>query len=362
MRTVSKLDEYNEYFRLEKRYPRFFKISESVSVNSECGRIPLLSFTLCDHQELAANAPVLGLFAGVHGIEAIGVKILLCFVDHLLEQTEWNGELRSLLGKVKLVGIPIVNPAGFIKGTRSNGNGVDLMRNAPIVSSNAVPFLGGQCISSHLPYYQGEDYLEIENVHLADVVRKELWNSVFSVALDLHSGFGTQDYLWTPWAKQKGLPPHWNLYSQFFSVMDRTLKNHVYKYEPQSVQYCTHGDIWDYHFEEHLEKEAKPGFPDVPLALTLLQTGRIKADFGVKNPFLPITLEVGSWAWVRKSPRALLNLRGIFNPTLPHREKRVLRRHIPFLNILMNAVAHYETAFLGGQFTESEQFLYQRKA
>ena len=43
--------------------------------------------------------------------------------------------------------MPLVNPVGMYKGYRSNGNGVDLMRNSPIESKEKVyPFVGGHRI------------------------------------------------------------------------------------------------------------------------------------------------------------------------------------------------------------------------
>jgi len=42
----------------------------------------------------------------------------------------------------------------------------------------------------------------------------------------------------------------------------------------------------------------------------------------------------------------MFRLRSFFNPMQPHRERRVLRRHLPLLNLLVQAVADYEKVFL----------------
>ena len=58
---------------------------------------------------------------------------------------------------------------------------------------------------------------------------------------------------------------------------------------------------------------------------------------------LPLTLEMGSWIWVKKNPLQLLSLDGIFNPIIEHRRRRVLRRHAVLFDFLMRATASHST-------------------
>lgn len=68
-----------------------------------------------------------------------------------------------------------------------------------------------------------------------------------------------------------------------------------------------------------------------------------EAEHGPDGPlFLPLTLEMGSWLWVRKNPRQLFSPVGPFNPILPHRLRRVLRRHLPLIDFLQRAVHNAE--------------------
>ncbi len=53
--------------------------------------------------------------------------------------------------------------------------------------------------------------------------------------------------------------------------------------------------------------------------------------------FLPLTLEMGSWLWVKKNPRQLLSRHGMFNPLIEHRQERVLRQHQLLLDFLSHA-------------------------
>jgi hypothetical protein len=83
--------------------------------------------------------------------------------------------------------------------------------------------------------------------------------------------------------------------------------------EPQARTYTARGDLWD-HLHDVLA--ARPG-----------------------RVVLPLTLELGSWAWVRKNPRQLLSPLGSFNPIVPHRLRRTLRRHLPLFDRLLAATA-----------------------
>jgi hypothetical protein len=87
--------------------------------------------------------------------------------------------------------------------------------------------------------------------------------------------------------------------------------HHRYIFEPQSLQYLTHGDLWDYLYSQSL--------------LT------------PEHVFLPLTLEMGSWLWVKKNPRQLFSRHGIFNPLIEHRQQRVLRQHQMLLDFLARA-------------------------
>jgi hypothetical protein len=57
--------------------------------------------------------------------------------------------------------------------------------------------------------------------------------------------------------------------------------------------------------------------------------------------FLPLTLEMGSWIWIKKNPRQLFSRLGIFNPLIDHRQQRVLRRHLALLDFLSRAACSH---------------------
>lgn len=58
--------------------------------------------------------------------------------------------------------------------------------------------------------------------------------------------------------------------------------------------------------------------------------------------FIPLTLEMGSWTWLRKNPRQIFSSFGAFNPMMPHRYERILRRHLILLDFLVRATRNHK--------------------
>jgi hypothetical protein len=265
--------------------------------------------------------PVLGLFGGVHGLERIGSQCVLAYLESLFEQMKWDKNLRERFQSVRIACIPIINPLGMYFGSRSNFNGVDLMRNSPSIADKKPPFLiGGHRISKKLPWYRGPEGvpMEYEAQLVVDFVKKELFPSEAALILDVHSGFGIKDRLWYPYARTTSEFPQIKSVDHFVKILNRSHPNHVYLVEPQSVSYTTHGDLWDYIFDSHVE------------------------EFGTQKLFIPWTLEMGSWIWVKKNPFQLISGRGLFNPVKEHRYKRTLRRHMPLFDFFLRAALNHE--------------------
>ena len=261
----------------------------------------------------------LGIFGGVHGLERIGTQVVLAWLHTLVTRLHWDQALHRLLEDVRLVFMPIVNPGGMLRHTRANPNGVDLMRNAPVDAVDPVPLLvGGQRISAGLPWYRGPRGMpmEAESAALCAVAERELQGRAFSLALDCHSGFGMADRLWFPYAHRRSPIPQLAQLHALHAIFHESNHHHPYVFEPQSHQYLTHGDLWDHLCLRALDR---PG-----------------------TVFLPLTLEMGSWLWVKKNPRQALTRIGLFNPHIAHRRERVLRRHLHLLDFLLRAAASWQ--------------------
>jgi hypothetical protein len=275
-------------------------------------RLPVLALALGNPDPAV---PALGLFGGVHGLERIGAEVVIAHLASIVSRLRWDASLQRQLESMRLVFMPIVNPGGLARSTRANPNGVDLMRNAPVDALDAVPWLiGGQRIGAGLPWFRGAagTPMEAENLAVCEVVAEELFTHRFSMAVDCHSGFGTRDRVWFPYAHTARPFPHLADVWAFKRIFDQTHPQHRYVVEPQSHQYLAHGDLWDH--------------------LCLRSLG------APQHCFVPLTLEMGSWLWVKKNPRQLFSRHGMFNPLITHRQQRVLRRHGAWLDFVMRAV------------------------
>lgn len=282
-------------------------------VYQDC-EFPIYCITLGNMQD---NVPVLAYFGGVHGLEKIGSEVILSYLQTIVNLLDWDEEFKARLAISRLVFVPIVNPVGVYRGTRSNGNGVDLMRNSPLDSVQNAKLYSGQRISSRLPWYRGDsDSMEKEAQALCSVIRKHLFPAPLVISIDLHSGFGLSDRLWFPYASSK--TPFAALAEMYAwkCLFDRCYPNHFYKIEPMSLEYVISGDLWDYLYDEF--QTIKP-----PKAL-----------------FLPLTLEMGSWIWLRKSPLHLFQRHGLFHPLSPHRQQRILRRHFTLFDFLYRSLLY----------------------
>ncbi|MES2104431.1 MAG: M14 family zinc carboxypeptidase [Pseudomonadota bacterium] len=318
----NKLPELIELERLIEKAVQLAPASAHLEVRSECAvsmdgrQLPVYSLALGNP---SPDVPAVGFFGGIHGLERIGTQVLLTFLNGLLARLRWDRLLHQQLENVRLVFMPLINPGGMWQSTRCNPQGVDLMRNAPVDAIDRVPFLlGGQRISPRLPWFRGAAGapMEAENQALCKVVRQELLNRQFSIALDCHSGFGLRDRIWFPHAHTLRPIEHLPDICALEDLFSQTYPNHNYVFEPQSLQYLTHGDIWDYLYLTSAEN-----------------TGQV---------FLPLTLEMGSWLWVKKNPRQLFSLQGIFNPVARHRLQRVLRSHTVWLDFLARAACGHQ--------------------
>ena len=267
----------------------------------------------------ALNAPVVGYFGGVHGLERIGAEVVIAYLQSLVMRLQWDSTLHQQLESVRMVFMPIVNPGGMVLGTRANPHGVDLMRNAPPQANEPVPFMvGGQRWSARLPWYQGAKGapMQIENQAICEVVQREFLPREFALSVDCHSGFGARDRLWFPYAHKRDPMTHLAEIQALKNIFVQSNSYHRYVIEPQSLQYLAHGDLWDHLYLQSLAQH--------------------------NHIFLPLTLEMGSWLWVKKNPRQLFSRHGIFNPLIEHRQQRVLRQHQLLLDFLSRAASGHQ--------------------
>ena len=304
----SNLEQFLENHRSYKNYG---EVSTPASVNYKYKNYPLVSVHFGNKK-----GPALVICGGVHGLERIGAQLCLSLLNSFQERLEWDNALHEILKKIQVVFVPLVNPVGYFETTRSNGSGVDLMRNAPISCEEKVPFLlGGHNYSARLPWFRG-DSVQTETQFVMDIMKSTLTEASCVISVDIHSGFGFKDQLWFPYANSRKTFSQLNEMFLLFELFEKTHPYHIYKIEPQSKNYLTHGDIWDYSFINFKK-------PD--------------------QVYIPLTLEMGSWIWVKKNPLQLFSKTGLFNPIKEHRINRTLRRHRPFFDFLLHSLYSYHT-------------------
>ncbi|CAM2880111.1 DUF2817 domain-containing protein [Vibrio mytili] len=298
--------------QLAKQYPRHLRLGFLADIAHKGNALPLYSLELGSTDN---DAPCLVFTGAIHGVERIGSQIILAFIKSLLRRLEWDQQFKASLNNLQIVTVPVVNPWGVALKRRSNHNGVDLMRNAPVNSNNPIYHLhAGQNFSSHLPWYRGNpSKMEQELQVLSHYILGYAKQARTTIVLDLHSGFGTRDRLWFPYAHQTTPPNNLAQYYLLYRLFRKSYPHYeLYQFEPQWHHYTTHGDFWDWMLNEHQAQS--------------------------EHPFLPLTLELGSWLWVKKNPIQLLRFSQLFHPTKTHRIKRVQRRHSTFLNYLIQVL------------------------
>lgn len=309
------IDDLNKLVRLvqsDEYLKKVIRCEDIAEVEFKNEKYSLKAFTLGSENP---QHPVLFITGGIHGLERIGAQLAWSLLKTTIDRMIWDKSLQLLLQNIRLVVVPLVNPVGYYNYYRSNGNGVDLMRNSPVKAIDKAPFLlGGHRISNKIPWYQGiEGKIETENQAVIDLFKTQAEQSRCVVSMDFHSGFGMKDRLWFPFSNTK--KPFDDLYAMhsLTHLFEQTHPYHIYQIEPQSEAYLLNGDLWDFIYLEYKSKN-KTGI------------------------FLPLTLEMGSWTWVRKNPLQIFYRNGIYNPIKQHRIKRTYRRHHLLFDFLLKAI------------------------
>lgn len=314
------MENFSELKQLEnilKKLEPWGEVSNLSNIKHKRNSFPIWAIRLGPKDP---QLPCLGIFAGVHGLEKIGTHLCTHFLRTLSERLKWDYSFRELLTKIRIISIPLINPVGMYNNSRCNGNGVDLMRNSPTEANGKTIFLAsGHRISAQLPWYRGKNgELELENKVLVNFLNQELFPSPFSLSIDLHSGFGMKDRISYPYAKSKDTFPNVKTVLKLKQLLDSNYPHHFYKLEAQHESYQLHGDMWDYIYDLHKEK-----YGSVP-----------------HKTYIPLTLEMGSWIWIKKNPKQLLSPIGLFNPVKRHRYQRIIRRHWRLLDFLISATVN----------------------
>ncbi|MFZ4715348.1 MAG: M14 family zinc carboxypeptidase [Bacteriovoracaceae bacterium] len=304
------IPEIHDLEQLNVEFGNYIRFEKLTDLSAQGLTLPMYALSIGTQDP---KAPVFGLFGGVHGLEKVGSHVLISFLKTLLHRMTWDKEWINFFEHCRFVSIPVVNPIGMALNRRSNGNGIDLMRNSPVeASGKLIPLISGHRLGNWLPWYRGIEGMELETELkiVMEYCHKEFFQSQHVITLDLHSGFGLKDRLWYPWASNKQPFPHEPEVLNLKKIFENSFPYHIYTIEHQSLNYSNHGDLWDW----------------------------IYKNYSLANPngkYLPLTLEMGSWMWVKKNFWQLSSFSGLFNPIKKHRFARTMRRHNFLLEFLL---------------------------
>jgi carboxypeptidase D len=109
-------------------YPTLCRL-ETIGVS--VGGRPILALCISDNPATEEAEPEVRLVGAIHGDEVLGTEMSLLFIDHLLSGYATDSRLRSLVDTTEIWVVPVMNPDGFVSGSRYNATGVDLNRSFP---------------------------------------------------------------------------------------------------------------------------------------------------------------------------------------------------------------------------------------
>lgn len=299
--------------RLEKRFGEIIILEKLGEVEHKGYKSPINAFFISHRPR--PELPTIAFFSCFHGVEWIGSRVLVNFIEHLIREITWDEDIKSVTDRVNICGVPIVNPIGKIEHYRSNGNGIDLMRNAPVEAERALPLLGGQRLSRHLPWYRGKGF-EKENDIVVKFLDDYVFPSNFKMTIDIHSSFLRGSRIWIPYASGKKMPEkEAKVFWQVRKTLNSIYKYNPYKYEKQEHIYKTHGDFWDYNFDRHNEL--------------------------YKGTYLPLTLEISSWNWSLRNIFRRWSMEALFNPFDTKESNSEYIKHIMVFDFLIRFVKNF---------------------
>ena len=197
----------NRYEVLMAQYPTLFEKEEIANIPTSMGMRSIDVFTFTppsvsteprsDSGVVVVEQPHIFINCSIHGSEKTASIACYQFLEDILTKWQENKVLEWFRFNVKLSIIPVANPAGWVNGTRGNGNLVDLNRNFPFrYISNYNP---GQTT------WSGNEALDQPESLAINTWMEENKNNLLLV-IDFHNFFGTSEglpnLLWTEGVSQ----------------------------------------------------------------------------------------------------------------------------------------------------------------
>jgi hypothetical protein len=134
----------NEYVQRCAPLARRFSIGVSA-----VDKTPLYVLEISDNPGVQEPEPNFKYVANMHGDETSGRALLSLLAEWLCEQYQKDERATRIVRDMHLFIMPTMNPDGFARGQRNNGQDIDLNRNFPDPQYSCQPGLAG-CLPSSL--------------------------------------------------------------------------------------------------------------------------------------------------------------------------------------------------------------------
>jgi len=129
------LGVYHDYAGLSDELERFAGLYPGVLRlhtlgRSELGR-EIWAVVISDNPDIQEDEPEFKYVSTMHGDEPVGTELCLYFIDMLASSYGQDARLTDLVDSTEIWVVPLMNPDGLERGSRSNVNGFDLNRSFP---------------------------------------------------------------------------------------------------------------------------------------------------------------------------------------------------------------------------------------
>lgn len=117
-----------ELLAAQSAFPQIAKVS---SIGESTQGRPLLFIKISDNVDVEEDEPEFRYISTMHGDEVVGMELCLELVDLLTSQYGIDPRITRLVDEVEIWIMPLMNPDGYVAGSRYNAQGRDLNRAFP---------------------------------------------------------------------------------------------------------------------------------------------------------------------------------------------------------------------------------------
>ena len=148
---------------------RYYDLGSSVLGRS------IRAIQIGDNPDLEEDEPEFRYISTIHGDEILGVEMCLYFVDDLTDNYGSDPDLTALVDGIDIWIVPLMNPDGFVSGSRYNAHGQDLNRDFPD------------------PWYLPDNTIVGREPETA-VIMEWTWDHTFTLCCNFHGGAKVVNY------------------------------------------------------------------------------------------------------------------------------------------------------------------------